>query len=105
MREGEYQKKLIRKIGRMFPDCMIIKNDASYLQGIPDLLILNGDKWAMLEVKVDEQALVQPNQEYYVEAMNEMSFAAIIYPENEESVLDALQSALGIGRETCVSQS
>jgi hypothetical protein len=95
MREGDYQKGLIRRIANRFPECLIIKNDAGYIQGIPDLLILNGDCWAMLEVKVDAEALVQPNQSYYVDMLNDMSFATFIYPENEEMVLDALQSTFG----------
>src|SRR6516162_2617527 len=96
MRESTYQRQLIDKLLKMFPDCLILKNDSSHVQGIPDLSIFYMDKWAMLEVKVDEKAPTRPNQEYYIEKLSEMSFAAIIYPENEEAVLDALQSAFGV---------
>jgi hypothetical protein len=93
--EAAYQRYLIHLLQRIFPDCHIIKNDALARQGIPDLLILWGNRWAMLEVKRSDTAPVQPNQEYYVELFNGMSFAAFICPENEEQVLHGLQAALG----------
>lgn len=96
--EAAYQKDLIGRLQVMFPDCFIIKNDASARQGIPDLLILWGSRWAMLEVKLSARSPIQPNQEYYVDMFGEMSFAAFIYPENEEQVLYDLQSALGAFR-------
>jgi hypothetical protein len=94
MRENGYQAKLIKKLRNLFPGCMILKNDSGYLQGVPDLIILFGDRWAMLEVKADEGSALQPNQDYYVEMLNEMSFAAFIYPSNEREILRALQQAL-----------
>lgn len=93
MNERTYQAQLIKKLRNMFPGCVILKNDESYLQGIPDLIILFGECWAVLEVKVRENSPLRPNQGYYVDLLNEMSFAAFIYPENEEEVLDALQQA------------
>ncbi len=93
-REGAYQGSLIKKIKELLPGCMVLKNDSSYLQGVPDLLILFNDKWGCLEVKVSANAKHQPNQDYYVEKMNNMSFSSFIYPENERQVLDALQRAL-----------
>ena len=79
--------------------------DPDYQQGILDLLVLYNDKWASLEVKRSADADVQPNQEYYVHELNEMSFAAFIYPENEEEVLNALQQALEPPRRTRFSKS
>lgn len=93
MRENAYQAKLITKISEMFPGSIILKNDANYRQGIPDLLVLFNDRWAALEVKRSSKANIQPNQKYYVSKMNEMSFSSFIYPENESEVLDALQRA------------
>ena len=103
MLESEYQSKLIKKIKRMFPNCYVLKNDTDYLQGIPDLLILYQDKWAMLEVKADRLAPNQPNQTWYICELNDMSFAAFIYPDIEEEVLHALQQAFGIERLARVS--
>ena len=73
---------------------MILKNDANYIQGIPDLLILFNDKWAMLECKRNKKASHRPNQEYYVDLLDKMSYAAFIYPENREDILNELQQAL-----------
>ena len=93
MNETQYQTKLIRKLERIFPGCLIMKNDPTYRQGIPDLLILHNDFWAMLEVKVSADAPVQPNQTYFVDYLNKLSFSAIIFPENEKEVLRGIQQA------------
>lgn len=79
----------------MFPGCIVLKNDPNYIQGIPDLTIFYGDKWATLEVKKDASSSHQVNQDYYVDMMNHMSFSAFIYPENKEEVLYELQCAFG----------
>ena len=92
--ERDFQAKLIKELKVMFKGCIIVKNDPNYIQGIPDLLILYNDRWAALEVKKSEHAHHQPNQEYYVDLMDQMSFAAFIYPENEEEILYELQQAL-----------
>lgn len=93
MLESVYQGKLIKKLRNLLPGCVILKNDSSYLQGIPDLIILYKDRWAVLEVKRSRTEPYQPNQEYYILMLNEMSFAARIDPSNEQDVLDALQHA------------
>lgn len=104
MRENLYQSRLIKAIRRRFPGCVILKNDPTYLQGVPDLLVLYKDKWAMLEVKASEDYVAEPNQDYYVQTLNEMSFAAFIFPENEQDVLDALQLTFEPRRPARLSQ-
>lgn len=89
-RENAYQPGLIERIELRWPGCMVIKLDSGYMQGIPDLLILFGRRWAILEVKKSAKADAEPNQPYYVDLFNKMSFSAFIYPENEVEVLDAL---------------
>ena len=89
--ERDFQAKLIKELKVMFKGCIIVKNDPNYIQGIPDLLILYNDRWAALEVKKSATAHHQPNQEYYVDLMNKMSFSRFIYPENKDSVLDELR--------------
>lgn len=96
MLESVYQSQLIKELTRRFPGCVILKNDSDYLQGIPDLLVLYRRKWAMLEVKPRANARQQPNQDYYIELFDDMSFGAFIYPENEEEVLYDLQQAFGV---------
>ena len=92
--ERDFQARLIKELKQIFKGCIFMKNDSSYIQGIPDLLILYRDKWAALEVKKSETASHRPNQEYYVELMYEMSYASFIYPENKEEVLYELQQTL-----------
>lgn len=97
-KESDFQKRLIQKIKKTFPDCIIMKNDPTYIQGIPDLIVLNGDKWASLECKKSEKASHQPNQDYYVGRMRKMSYSSFVYPENEEEVLNEIQLALSTER-------
>lgn len=92
-KEAQFQAKLKKRLEDMFPNCVVIKNDARYLQGIPDLSIFWKDKWAWLECKRESEARKRPNQQYYVDMGKKMSFAAFIYPENEEEVLHDLQQA------------
>lgn len=94
MKESEFQKKIIDELKERMPDCMVMKQDPNYIQGIPDLLVLNGDKWAALEVKISDKANVQPNQKYYIDKMNQMSHAYFINPDNKEEVLNEIQQAL-----------
>ena len=94
MLENKFQSNLIKELKVRFPGCMVLKNDPTYIQGIPDLLILYNNKWASLEVKKNENAKHRPNQDYYVEKMNDMSFSAFIFPENKEDVLHDLEQAL-----------
>lgn len=90
MKESKFQKEVIDEIKSKFPEAIIMKNDPNYIQGIPDLTILCGNKWATLEIKKSRNATHQPNQDHYVEKMNSMSFSAFIFPENKEEVLNEL---------------
>lgn len=92
--ERDYQAKLIKSIKAILPGCMVLKNDPTYIQGIPDLTILYNNKWATLECKRSDKESHRPNQDYYVDIMDKMSFSRFICPENEKEVLNELQSAL-----------
>jgi len=94
-KESVFQHKLIDRLNQLFPGCMVLKNDPNYIQGIPDLLVVYKNRWAMLECKKAEKANRRPNQEYYVNKLNEMSFARFISPDNQEEVLHELQHAFG----------
>jgi hypothetical protein len=89
-----YQRHVIARLRELYPEAIIIKGDANFLQGIPDLLVLWNDRWAALECKMNQASDRQPNQDFYIELMDQWSFAAFIWPDNEEAVLGALQSAL-----------
>lgn len=89
--ESKFQKDLMDEIREEYPGCLIMKNDSGYIQGIPDWTILYGDKWAVLEAKRDKDAAHQPNQDYYVEQLDNMSFSRFIYPENKDEVLAELR--------------
>lgn len=106
MAENTYQAGLIKRLKRRFPGCMLIKNDANYIQGIPDWTLFFGPCWATLEVKDHANAAERPNQAYYVEKLSQMGgFSAFIYPENEEEVLTALEEAFASRGATCIPQS
>ena len=99
MLENKFQSQVIKEIKNSLPGCIVMKNDSAYIQGIPDLLVLHEDKWASLECKKSAKAKKQPNQEYYVDKMNEMSFSSFISPENKDEVLNELKSFMGGGIE------
>lgn len=91
--ESDFQSKVKDALEERFPGCIILKNDPTYIQGIPDLTIFFKNKWATLEVKASKNSSHRPNQDYYVNTMREMSYSAFIYPENFEEVLDDIQRA------------
>lgn len=87
MLENKFKTKLIGELKQMFPGCIVTHLDPNEIQGIPDLLILFKNKWAVLEGKKSATASNRPNQSYYVKLMGDMSFASFIYPENKDEVL------------------
>lgn len=91
MLESKFQAKLIKEIKEKFPGCIVMKNDCEYLQGIPDLTVLYKNRWCTLEVKKNSKASHRPNQDYYVEKMDDMSFSRFIYPENKDEILTDLR--------------
>lgn len=97
-KEGKFQTELKKEIKKRFPGCIITKLDPNDIQGIPDLLVLWNDKWAALECKRSENASHRPNQEYYVNMMNNMSYSSFIFPENKERILDDMEQAFGARR-------
>ena len=100
MLENKFKTKLVSDLEAMFPGCIVVHLDPNEIQGIPDLLVLYKNKWAALEGKKSKFAPHRPNQPYYVELMNKMSFARFIYPENKEEVLYDLQQSFRTARKT-----
>ena len=110
MKENNFQKNLIRELKERFPGCLVMKLDASYIQAIPDLLVLYKNKWAVLECKRSEKDFRKslnnnPNQMYYVNLMDGMSFASFIFPENKEDVLYDLEQTFKSKRNSRNSKS
>lgn len=91
MLESKIQKKIIDEIKMMFPGCIVLKNDANYIQGFPDLTVLYKNKWALLETKQHAKASHRPNQDYYINKAKKLGFASFIFPENKEQILKALK--------------
>lgn len=98
MLERNFQADLIKEIKERFPGSIVLKNDPNYIQGFPDLTVFYEDHWALLETKRSKTASRRPNQDYYIEQGNKMSFARFISPENKEEVLDELQQTFRSGR-------
>lgn len=97
MAERNFQAKLIKEIKERLPGCIVLKNDSSYIQGIPDLTVFFGKRWGTLECKKDAKAPHQPNQDYYVKRMDEMSFSSFIWPEVKDEVLGRMERSLKDG--------
>ena len=88
--ESKFQKDFIDEVKERYPGCIALKNDSSYIQGFPDWTLLYEDKWAVLEMKKDRAAHKQPNQEYYVNKLDKMSFSRFVFPENRDEVFEDL---------------
>lgn len=88
--ESNFKTHLKHRLEKTFEGCIVTYLDPNDIQGIPDMLILYGPKWATLEGKKNSNARIRPNQPYYVDLMNDMSFSAFIFPENEDEVLEEL---------------
>lgn len=93
MVESKFQSNLIKELKERFKGCEVIKNDANYIQGVPDLIILYGPHWAMLECKKTETSKHRPNQDYYISKYSDMSYAAFIFPENKEVIINEMEQA------------
>jgi len=103
MKESQFQARLKEELQDIFPGCIVLKNDANDIQGFPDLTILYNNNWAVLECKKSLKECYQPNQEYYLELCDSMSFASMICPENKENVLYELQRAFQARRPARIS--
>ena len=97
--EADYKPKLMGRIATRFAPLHVVRfqhNDpnAPASQGIPDLTVYIDDLWFLLEVKRSEKSKKRPNQDYYINLYGSVTFCAVIFPENEEEVLDAMERSL-----------
>jgi len=85
--ESKFQSLFIKTLKQKFPECIVVKNNPNYIQGIPDLTMFLGSQWFTFESR-------RPNQEWYVNRMNEMGgHSYFVYPENMEEILNDIQQA------------
>ena len=92
--ESVIQASIIKELERQYPGAVVLKTDPSYIQGFPDLLFLQNSFWAALEVKRAQNSARQPNQGYWVDRLDRLSFSRFIYPSNLDKVFNALDDAL-----------
>lgn len=92
--ENKFKQDLKAEILARLPGSIVLHLDPQDIQGVPDMLVLYNDRWAALEGKKSAKASHRPNQDYYVQQMNGMSFAAFIFPENKEEVLHDMERSL-----------
>lgn len=97
-KESEFQAALIKEIKDRFPGSVVLKNDANYIQGFPDLTVFYENHWGVLECKRSNSASKRPNQEYYIHRLGEMSFASFISPETKEEVLNEMERSFEVCR-------
>ena len=92
--ENKFKQDLKAEILARLPGSIVLHLYPQDIQGVPDMLVLYNDRWAALEGKKSAKASHRPNQDYYVQQMNDMSFAAFIFPENKEEVLHDMERSL-----------
>ncbi len=90
-KETNFEKKVIEKLMRWYPDAIVLKIHPGLNPGFPDRLALIGSSWLAFEVKRSIDSAKRPNQDYYIDLLNQMSAASFVYPENQERFFDEVQ--------------
>lgn len=96
--ERSFQHEVIQELKERYPDCVVMKNATGFKDGFPDITMYDGERWAMLECKREKAARKRPNQKYWVNRMNSMSFARFIFPENRKEVMAELAEFIEAGK-------
>lgn len=101
--ERDYKPILMARITRRFSvygEVRFQHNDpnAPASQGIPDLTVFIGPTWSLLETKRSAKSKKRPNQDWWIKKWSGVTFCSVIFPENEEEVLDALERSLATRR-------
>lgn len=93
--ERNFQAVILNRIRNRIPGIIISKGDDA--QGHPDWSFYYCGKTAFLEFKDSANSPFQPNQEFYIQYINDTGgFARVIYPENEREVMNEFYKFFGI---------
>ena len=106
--EAQFKKRFIDRFKNRMDELEIpleVEQQKSNRRSWLDTIFLGPCVWAMLEFKKDEDANHQPNQDYYVDKLNRMCYAAFVSPENEEMVFNEMEELFKLGRNACVLKS
>lgn len=101
--ERDYKPELMARIKNRFSSFGEVRfqhNDpnAPASQGIPDLTVFIGPTWSLLETKRSAKSKKRPNQDWWIDFWSRTTFCSVIFPENEEEVLNALERSLAARR-------
>lgn len=94
IKESDFQAKICKWLRAK--GCIVLKyqQNATTRAGTPDLIFLKDGFWGALEVKRSKNAPFRPGQKEMVKKMDEMSWARVIWPENEKEILKELGEIL-----------
>lgn len=94
-KESDFQAKVIKDLKAM--GLAVVKNQAGpgVPTGFPDLTAFGEGIYFCLECKASARAKKQPRQDYWVNKLNEWSYAAFIYPTNWEKVKAEIKYMVG----------
>lgn len=85
--ESTFEKEFCKALRQTLGERYTYTFKLTAAKGIPDRLILYKDKYALLEFKQYKNAKKQPGQETWVGHFDNLAYAAIVYPENAEKVM------------------
>jgi Holliday junction resolvase len=94
-KESDFQAKVIKKLKSL--GLAVVKNQAGpgVPTGFPDLTAFGEGIYFCLECKASARAKKQPRQDYWVNKLNEWSYAAFIYPSNYDKVMSEIKYMVG----------
>lgn len=96
MLESDFKQMFFDELRDILPGCLILRGNSAWIQGFPDNVVLHRDGWFAFEFKRGPRAKRRPNQEYYIDLLDDMSYSTFVDPTNYREVLDAVQQAFGV---------
>lgn len=94
-KESDFQAKVIKQLKAM--GLAVVKNQSGpgVPTGFPDITAFGEGIYFCLECKASARAKKQPRQDYWVNKLNEWSYAAFIYPSNYDKVMSEIKYMIG----------